>query len=357
MLVGLTLLWMNDALAQDAGGVYLGAQPAPEQPDYYLIQTGDTLWDISTRFMGDPRAWPDLWSINDYITNPHWIYPGNRIHFTLGDRLNPPGVSLAEVESADGYVPPEPEAPVQASAESACALPAPFASARTGVTLSSPGVLSTPDELGIRGKIYAASSPGMNVVDGALVYIEMEDAADVECGQVLSVYRRQGGRVRHEGEALGWVYRVLGEAQVIRVDDDIVTARVRDTWAEMRRGDVVGDSVPVEIELDVNVPEGDTEASVLARLHPQMLLPAAGETLFLDRGTDDGVDVGHALWLVRQNDGSAVRGAKPDSRLPQLVVGRAVVVRAAEGHSAAVVFDMAREAEFTGPLVATPNAE
>ncbi|MBW2123333.1 MAG: LysM peptidoglycan-binding domain-containing protein [Deltaproteobacteria bacterium] len=50
--------------------------------DVYVIKKGDTLWDVSGKYLGSPYQWPELWERNQYITNPHLIYPGNplRLH-------------------------------------------------------------------------------------------------------------------------------------------------------------------------------------------------------------------------------------------------------------------------------------
>ncbi len=53
--------------------------------EYYIVRKGDTLWDISQVFFGDGHYWAKLWAVNYNIKNPHLIYPGKKIVFSLSD--------------------------------------------------------------------------------------------------------------------------------------------------------------------------------------------------------------------------------------------------------------------------------
>jgi hypothetical protein len=46
---------------------------------YYTVKKGDTLWDISNRYFNTHWRWPQIWSENQQIMNPHRIFPGDRL--------------------------------------------------------------------------------------------------------------------------------------------------------------------------------------------------------------------------------------------------------------------------------------
>jgi hypothetical protein len=67
----------------------------------YVIQSGDTLWDISRTLFADGFYWPKIWSLNDRIENPHQIEPGYSIRFFEGSFYDAPSVSVVSVATED----------------------------------------------------------------------------------------------------------------------------------------------------------------------------------------------------------------------------------------------------------------
>jgi hypothetical protein len=80
-------------------------QLKPDHPERYTVVKGDTLWDISTRFLRSPWHWPRIWKINEQIKNPHLIYPGDVLVLRWVD--GQPQISLLRRDKVE----PEPMVP------------------------------------------------------------------------------------------------------------------------------------------------------------------------------------------------------------------------------------------------------
>ncbi|MDP5032680.1 MAG: LysM peptidoglycan-binding domain-containing protein [Paraglaciecola sp.] len=57
-----------------------------DAPQKYIVQKGDTLWDISKMYLDKPWLWPELWRTNTHITNPHLIYPGDELSLSKNEQ-------------------------------------------------------------------------------------------------------------------------------------------------------------------------------------------------------------------------------------------------------------------------------
>ena len=100
------------ALCLSAGIAYIDvAQASPNTnppamkasaPHVYVVKRGDTLWNISGKFLSKPWRWPEIWASNKHVKNPHWIYPGDRLLLcTLDGR---PLIGKDEGDGCEGII-------------------------------------------------------------------------------------------------------------------------------------------------------------------------------------------------------------------------------------------------------------
>jgi hypothetical protein len=66
-----------------------------DAPQSYTVVKGDTLWDISGKYLEKPWRWPELWEGNPQIVNPHLIYPGDTISLYYVDGKPQLGINRA----------------------------------------------------------------------------------------------------------------------------------------------------------------------------------------------------------------------------------------------------------------------
>src|SRR3990172_993127 len=70
-----TIFFLPVAVSAEESPPAASAAQYPEGLVHTVVQ-GDTLWDLSAKYLGSAWLWPELWERNRFLTNPHYIYPG-----------------------------------------------------------------------------------------------------------------------------------------------------------------------------------------------------------------------------------------------------------------------------------------
>jgi hypothetical protein len=279
-------------------GAPQGRESAPGQ--VHTVETGDTLWDLSQRYLGSPWYWPKVWSYNPQIANPHWIYPGNNVKFFPGGEEVPSRVEAGELPSDDVMAPRDMSGGSLVSVVGKIGYDP--ASARPVTTK---GFVTT-RELDEAGRIEGAPTEALMLSAPEKVYLRFKKRGAAKIGDRYVIFHTLK-EVKHPitNARTGFLTELVGSVQVISVSNDVVTARITETWDAISRGDLVGPSSERLTERVAPKPNSkEVPGYVLTPMTPGETLLGEHHFVVVDRGTADGVQVGNVFTIERRGDPS-----------------------------------------------------
>jgi hypothetical protein len=287
----------------------------PEE-DIHTVQEGDTLWDISDRYFGEPWHWPELWSYNPEITNPHWIYPLDHVRLsTHALETSPPQTGAAAESAPKPFT--EPTQTLPGDLAPRVAVPARLLKDGT-VFLRDQGYL---DDAAIQasGQIVSAKEEHMLLSNSDKVYVKFKPNQKVDIGQNYTIFRAVKKWERDKDEK-GSLVRIIGTVLVESYDPQKSVARavITETLDPIERG---MDVTMMDRRFDLVPPaknETNVSAHIIASVQPRQLL-AYGNVVFLDVGEGHGIKPGNRFFVMRQGDEWLDMNRRPPEEMGNIV--------------------------------------
>lgn len=312
-------------------------------PRHYTVRQGDTLWDISARFLRQPWRWPELWRHNPQLDSPHLIYPGDELVLQWIDG-RPRLMKRREREGVVRLVP----------RMRAAAVP----------TVSLSTIVSFTDGYRLLDKAeLAAAAYLVGDGEGRRLLIKGEEAyarGRLVPGGLYGVYREQGPLLpgaRRDEQRVALVGTLVAREQV---RDTLARVAITSQRQEMRQGDLLlplaADGTLAAFYFPRPGPElADGEVIAMGR---EGSVAGRNGVVFINGGEAEGVRPGDlygvlkpgpgiydydasALGQLRYADSASryLRNTGPAELLPAEPVARIMVFRVYRHASAALILD------------------
>jgi LysM domain len=307
----------------------------PRHPESYVVQRGDTLWDIASMFLRDPWLWPEIWQINPQVENPHLIFPGDILSLAyLGDGRPVVRVERGPQTASGGFERLSPQIRSQPLEEAINTIPYETIAS----FLSRPRVLEKGqlDDL----PYIVALREGLIGGAGTDVYGRGTDGA---VGSVYNVVELGPELVDPDtNRVLGYQGIYVGQGRVDRTGDPS-TLRLIDTEREAVVGNYLleeEDATPANFL--PRAPEQQIEGRIISVLSGVSLI-GQYNVVVLNRGARDGLEPGHVLRVFKTGEqihderGHGISGKKV--RLPDEPAGTMMVFRTADRISYALIME------------------
>jgi hypothetical protein len=306
----------------------------PEGSRTHLVQKGDTLWDLAGKYLGNPYAWPQIWELNQWIKDPHWIYPGDPLIIDLSRAV----ATAGSVPDAVTNLQPD-----QRRAD-------PNAVRRPELGFAFQDFLQLPFVAPSGAEAHYKSQGAFELTsnrregrrylgEGETVYMNGGTEQGVKAGDRFLVLQTVVRKLGHPADAKKNLGDVIKQAGVIRV----VTPQNKGSVAIIERClDTleVGDhlvrftepaNLPLQLRTDVADPIKVAPGSAMvvfardARMHT-----AGGDMIIVDKGSNDGLKVGDVLLAARMKTypvGSEPNAKKAEKETTTHYLGQALVIR------------------------------
>ena len=309
------------------------AQAAPElrsdHPERYTVVKGDTLWDISGRFLNNPWYWPEIWHVNPQVKNPHLIYPGDRLALVYID-----GKPRVTKVASSGVVKLSPQIRSEAIDTPIPAIPLDaISSFLTDTRIVSPAELN--------GAPYVLEGEDGRIITGAgdRIYARGDKPADK-----VGIFRRTKEFVDPEtGEFLGLEARSIGSGNVTAENGEVLTLQLTKSNQEIRIGDrlLTSENRAIATSFVPSSPDSEVNGQMIA-VDGGVSQIGQFDVVTINRGQRDGLEPGNVMSVLKS--GNMVRDPVTGEtiELPSERAGLMMIFQAYEKMSYGLVLQATR---------------
>ena len=311
----------------------------PKGQRLHIVEKGDTFWALAGHYLGDPWAWPQIWELNQWVKDPHWIYPGDPI---LVDDSRNPIAKGSETEVPPDVIDLTPDRR-RTEVKQRDELGFGFQDFIQLPYLAPKGSDALFRELGALS-ITGTKHPERNHLgDGEVVYLSGGQDKGLKAGDRFVILQVRKKRLFHPSDpqhrhSLGDVVQQIGVLRVTTVLPKGSVATLERCMDSVTIGDRVAPfiepaNIPAKLRTDMTEPMPIKDNGIVIYARDNHGLTAQGEMVIIDKGSADGLQVGDMMIALRKRtfpvtESPNSRGAVTETT--NYVLGQMLVVRVGE---------------------------
>lgn len=311
-----------------------------DHPERYHVVRGDTLWDISAKFLKDPWLWPEIWDINPEIENPHLIYPGDVIFLTYVDGKPVLMVDRGRLSNSSDDANTVILSPHPRTSKLDHAIPTiPYDAVRQ--FLDHPTIMTTEE---VENAGYITASDEGRLISGSAHRIYVRGITNVYSEfDIVRPGRPYYNDPKKKKEILAYEAVNLATAKVEAFGDP-ATLRIKHSSREVLVGDRLIPSRKQEISQNFKprAPEEKVAGQIIS-VPAGITRVSQFQIAVINLGSSHGLKTGNILAIYQQGDRVRDPITRKKIRLPDERAGILMVVRALERFSYALVMEASRD--------------
>lgn len=306
----------------------------------YTIKKGDTLWGLSKKFFDTPWYWPGLWSENQKISNPHWIYPGQQI--TLYNRTEIEKLlktkpvtnktqAVIEIKKTEKKTAPEPSFVFRKINK------LPFISKK----------IITPAGIIKRGvntlDMYSTTDE---------VYIIIKDNNKYLIGKKLAVYKKPF-KVKNPvtGKKIGYQYDLAAIVEPVKKEGKLIRAVITDTYLPVNDGDLITKFNEISPDIFLKPSPKNIRGRIIKERQDSEFM-GEKSIAFINAGKAHGVERGQIYTIIEEQK---IKVGKKINSSELIPFGSFVVLDPKETTSSVLIIEAEKQvekgAEFISPAM------
>ncbi|NIO16004.1 MAG: LysM peptidoglycan-binding domain-containing protein [Deltaproteobacteria bacterium] len=309
---------------------------SPEQGTIHNVTTGDTLWDLSATYYGEPWRWPEIWELNRYLTNPNYIYPGLEIVIAPPPPLREDFEYVLEEEAlSEGEMASREPGAKEPSVEE---IMKKLKLSKKEVLASGELVRGKPPKI---GHIAETTDQKLIFAPGERLYLDLEK--DLPVGTELGIFRVEGPVKVRGVRGKSYKKKYIGTVRIEEKSGARIIGSITELIEEAFRIDYLSEDIPKIPELVVRYLDDKLEGGVVVGSGDNYEF-AEGDTIYIKGGEDKGFAIGDVvsiyvpLSVLQELTATPVRAELTDEG--NLVkVGKAVVIRTNKDFSTIFILD------------------